>query len=221
MPAATTAAAVAAIDAALLADLGAADPATWAPILAAACARHGIARPRQLAAFLANVLHESGHLKHLVENLNYRADRLVAVFGAHRIDAATAARIGRTATRPADQEAIANTVYGGTWGRTNLGNTEPGDGWRFRGRGLIQLTGRANYRKFAATIGASLDDLPALLEKPAGAADSAAHFFVASGCPAPADRDDIATVRRIINGGDKGLEEVRDLYREAKQVLGG
>jgi len=209
---------------AVLGKLGAKSASVWAPILTEACARHGITSKRRVAAFLANILHETGKLGTLIESLNYRADKLVEVFGAHRIDAATAQQIGRVeqggnVVRAAEQEAIANTVYGGAWGRANLGNTEPGDGWRFRGRGLIQLTGRANYSRFAGKIGKSLDQLPAVLESRDGAAESAAHFFEVSGCNALADAEDIAGVRLKINGGDKGLHEVKDLYGKALAAL--
>jgi putative chitinase len=203
----------------LLATLGVRRAATWAPVLRAACARHELDTPLRLAAFLANVLHETGGLTRLVESLDYTPERLLAVFGRHRISEAQAAALGRVPGRPARQEAIANLVYGGEWGRRNLGNTEPGDGWRFRGRGLIQLTGRANYARFAEAIGVPPDDLPLLLETPKGAAESAAHFFRAAGCCAPADRGDIEAVRRIVNGGSIGLEDVRRRYLAARAAL--
>lgn len=91
-----------------------------------------------------------------MENLNYAADRLVPLFGSRRITQQQANKYGRTVSHPANQEAIANIVYGGEWGRINLGNTEPGDGWYFRDRGLKQITGSSNYRTCGAGTGSTL-----------------------------------------------------------------
>lgn len=102
-----------------------------------------------LAYILATDFHETGgKMQPVRENLNYSASGLLKAFGRHRISAADARRYGRSGSRKADQVAIANCIYGGEWGRKYLGNTEPGDGWRYRGGGLPQLTGRANYRKY-------------------------------------------------------------------------
>jgi len=209
------------VDATLLAALDAANPRIWAPLLSAACAKHAIATPRRFAAFLANAMHETGGLRRLTENLNYQPKGLLDTFGAHRgITPETAKKLGRTAGRPADQEAIANTVYGGKWGLANLGNRDPGDGWRFRGRGLLQLTGRANNERFARAVGRKLDDaFLASLETPEGAAESAAHFFEMAGCNALADANDIDAVRRTINGGTLGIGEVRKYYAAILEKL--
>lgn len=204
---------------ALLKSLGVRAVELWVPILSAACKSHDIDTHQRVAAFLANVIHESSGLTALVENLNYSVRSLVTVFGEHRITPFQASQIGRTHDRSADQKKIANVIYGGAWGRKNLGNTESGDGWRFRGRGLIQLTGRANYTRFAEQIGVPLADLPTLLETRAGAAESAASFFAAVGCNELADADDIRTVRLKINGGDSGLAAVEELYQQAKDHL--
>ena len=97
---------------------------------------------------------------------------------------------------------------------------QQGDGWRFRGRGLIQLTGRANYMRFAETICIPLDDaLLGHLESPQTAADSAAHFWRAAGCNAIADAGDIAAVRQRVNGGHLGLEAVSGQHRRALSAL--
>ena len=131
-----------------------------------------------------------------------------------------ASRLSRTKAHPAQQEALANVLYGGEWGRKNLGNMEQGEGWRFRGRGLIQLTGRANYMRFAETICIPLDDaLLGHLESPQTAADSAAHFWRAAGCNAIADACDIAAVRQRVNGGHLGLEAVRPRFNAAMDAL--
>lgn len=194
---------------ALLRQLGAAEPEAWAPILSAACARHEITTPLRLAAFLANVLHETGGLKRLVESLDYSAERLCEVWP------------GRFATVEAAQafahnpELLAAKVYG-----ARLGNRDAGDGWRFRGRGLIQLTGRGNYAAFAMAIGAPVETLPALLETREGAAESAAHYWRVRGCNPVADKGDIRTVRIMVNGGTIGLGDVEDRYRAAAAALG-
>jgi putative chitinase len=204
----------------VLTALGWADAGDWSAALVPACARHDITTPQRLVAFLANVGHETGGGRRLVESLNYDAPRLRALFSLARADAA--APFARTADKPADQRALANALYGGDWGRRNLGNTLPDDGWRFRGRGLIQLTGRANYERFARTLGVPLDDaMLARLETKAGAAESAAHFWAVAGCNALADARDIAAVRKRVNGGTIGLDDVQARYRMALGVLAG
>jgi putative chitinase len=209
------------VDAALLTAIGAGEPKLWAPLLSAACAKHAINTPRRFAAFLANAMHETGGLRRLTENLNYQPRALTDLFGAHRgITPEVAQRLGRTPGKPADQEGIANTIYGGKWGLANLGNRDPGDGWRFRGRGLMQLTGRANNERFARAVGRKLDDaFLASLETPEGAAGSAAHFFEMAGCNTLADRNDIDAVRRTINGGTFGIGEVRKYYAAVLEKL--
>jgi putative chitinase len=187
----------------------------WASPIATACARHGIDTRLRLAAFLANVLHETGHLTSVVESLNYTPERLMQVWPTH-FGQENAYRLGRTAEHVADQHMIAELAYGG-----RLGNGAPGtgDGYLYRGRGLIQLTGRANYQAFANKTGIPLSDLPALLQMPAGAAESAATYWEVTVCNIVADRGDIAGVRKLINGGLTGLDEVRAIYAKALAAL--
>lgn len=192
----------------ILAGFRAADPAGWAPVIDQACRQHGITGRLRLAAFLATILHESGGLRLMEENLNYSAPRLLQVWPARFPTLADAAAVA------GNPEALANKVYGG-----RLGNDQPGDGWRYRGRGLIQLTGKANYATFARQIGARPEDLPALLATRTGAADSAAAFWVARGCNEAADRGDITAVRRLVNGGTIGLAQVSALYQQALAAL--
>jgi putative chitinase len=165
---------------------------------------------------VAQLAHESGGFASIAENLNYRAEALVQVFGSHRITQAEAQRIGRTADHPADQEAIANVVYGGAWGRAKLGNIEPGDGWRFRGGGLIQLTGRANYQAFADTLGVSAEGAADFVRTPAGAVASALWFWRTRGLINPAYLGDVSTCTRIINGGLNGLQDRLARFQAAK-----
>ena len=104
---------------------------------------------KHLAYILATpYLETGGKMQPVRENLNYSVDGLLKTFGRHRISESDARKFGRSGGRPANQEAIANIIYGGEWGRQNLGNTHPGDGWKYRGGGLPQVTGRANFRKF-------------------------------------------------------------------------
>ena len=99
-----------------------------------------------LAHWLGQMFVESAGFTTREENLNYSATSLIRMFGRHRISEADALKFGRTSQHPANQNAIANIIYGGEWGRKKLGNTQPGDGWRYRGGGDKQITGRANYR---------------------------------------------------------------------------
>jgi putative chitinase len=182
-----------------------------------------ITSPLRAAHFLAQVAIETGALAHVEESLNYSVDGLRQTFGAHRISDADCAKFGRidkvvdgrrTVERPADQEAIANAVYGGAFGRAQLGNTEPGDGWRYRGGGMLQTTGRANYRR------AGHEDDPETLRTPQGAFHSALHEWETRGMNALADADDITAVRKAINGGTIGLEDCKIFLKTAKRLLG-
>lgn len=204
--------------------LPAADPAGWAPVIAAACRKHGIDTPKRVAAFLGNIVHESGGMRSLVENLNYPRDRLIAVFGASRGMTAKMQGLGRpdgskVPLTEAQQQALANCVYGGAWGAKNLGNTHDNDGWYFRGKGLIQLTGRANHTRFARVLGIDVVQLQDLLVTREGAADAAAHFWIKAGCNGCADCGDDAGARRLVNGGSVGLEEVEHLTDVALRAL--
>jgi putative chitinase len=117
------------------------------PFIQGACKAYDITTPQRVAGFLSQIGHESGGLSSLQENLNYSVDAILKLFGRHRISEADARLYGRTATQKANQKALADILYGGEFGRKNLGNTEPGDGSRFIGRGLKQLTGRSNYKR--------------------------------------------------------------------------
>jgi len=103
--------------------------------------------------FLATVYYESEYLTVLTENLNYSCDALLKKFSRKRISYADAMKHGRSSRSKANQEAIANILYGGTFGRTELGNYLPGDGWHYRGQGAIQLTGHANWKDFGDYLG--------------------------------------------------------------------
>jgi putative chitinase len=182
------------------------------PHIVATCQRYEINTPRRVAGFLSQIGHESGGLNSLSENLNYSVDALLRMFGRHRISDADARAFGRTATQRANQEQLANILYGGAWGARNLGNTQPGDGWRYRGRGLKQLTGRSNYQRCGQGIGMDLIGNPDLLMQPEAATLSAGWFWSANNCNDIADRGDIPALTKRINGGDFGLKERTALF---------
>ena len=154
----------------------------------------------------------SGSLKR-----SYAAENLVPTFGSHRITQQQAAALGRTATQTANQKAIANLVYGGEWGKKNLGNQVAGDGWKYRGRGLKQITGLSNYRNCGHALKLDLVTQPELLEQDEYAAHSAAWFYVSHGCLPHSG--DVERVTLLINGGRNGLDKRRALFNLAKSVL--
>jgi putative chitinase len=199
----------------LLHRLGVRDPDPWMPPILAACGAHEINNPPRVAAFFANVMIETRYLSQLVESLNYTPQALVNTWPTH-FSQALAQALGRTDAHPANQPRIGEVAYGG-----RLGNGPPGsgDGYLFRGRGLIQLTGRDNYTRFAGRIGVTVDALVALLSQPDTAAESAGHFWQAAGCNQLADRKDIVAVRVAVNGGTNGLPDVETVYRRACALL--
>lgn len=166
---------------------------------------------RRASMFLGQVHTETGGFTAKTESLNYAYDspmmRKFISWG--RISDDDARKFGRTADHPAHQNALANILYGGEWGRKNLGNTQPGDGWKFRGRGGKQLTGRANYRKFSrAWLGDdSLLDNPDRVAQPDGWVASAIHFWKSNGLNEVADRGSVDDVTKIVNGGTVGLSD--------------
>ena len=176
---------------------------------------------KRASMFLGQVHTESGGFRSVVESLNYSADSILKTFGRHRISEADAKKFGRIdadvrkrtgwklADQPAHQNALANILYGGEWGRKNLGNTQPGDGWKFRGRGLKQLTGRDNYRRFSrAWLGdESLLENPDRVSNPAGAGASAVWFWKANGLNEVADKGSVDAVTKVVNGGTVGLAD--------------
>ena len=171
------------------------DPAL-APALEAARLEFGIDTPARLAQFLGQIHHESGGLTRLEEGLSYSAVRLTEVWPGRFPNLAAAEPFAR------NPEALANHVYGG-----RLGNTQPGDGWRFRGRGLIQTTGRENYGKAATATGLDLLTNPDLLKTPVGAARAACAYWRDHHLNALADVGAVAAITKAINGGLIGLSE--------------
>lgn len=183
--------------------------------LQAAAAQYGITQPLALAHWLGQMSVESNGFKVMAENLNYSNTGLIATFGTRRISQADADKFGRTSAHPANQNAIANIVYGGTFGEKNLGNTQPGDGWRFRGGGFKQITGRANYREAGHE-----NDPDTLRTDVQCSSNAAANFFIKHGCLAPALQDDVKAVTKLVNGGYNGLDARIAATAAAKKVVG-
>jgi putative chitinase len=189
-------------------------PGTCAALQAAAT-QYGLVEPLVLAHWLGQMSVESNGFKTMAENLNYSPQGLIATFGTKRISQDDANRFGRIPGRAANQNAIANIVYGGAFGLKNLGNNQPGDGWRFRGGGFKQITGRANYRQAGHE-----DDPDTLRTDVTASSNAAANFFVQHGCVAPALQDDVRGVTKIVNGGFNGLDARIAATAAAKKVVG-
>lgn len=185
----------------------------WMPYINAACLQFQIDTPLRQAAFLSQIGVESGGLTQLVENLNYSEQALLELWPDH-FTAAQAAEFGRTATHAANQEAIADLAYGG-----RMGNTSTGDGWLFRGRGCIQLTGRANYRAAGLALNLPLEWMPEQVAQPQAASLTAAWYWAEHGCNAYADNQAIVELTRIINGGLNGLAERQRLFAIASALF--
>lgn len=183
----------------------------WYSALERCLPDYDINTPQRVAAFIAQCAHESGSFKFLRENLNYRAESLVKVWPRHFPTLEVARQYAR------NPEKIANKAYAGRMGN---GDEASGDGWRFIGRGLIQLTGRSNYQAFADSIETDINDIPEYLQTFEGAVQSACWFWESNGLNRWADAGDIKELTRRINGGFIGLEDRIKHYNHALHVLG-
>lgn len=174
----------------------------------------------RVAAFLAQIGHESGRLAHVVENLNYSENGLNSVFKKYFPNG-----LAREYARK--PEAIANRVYADRMGN---GNENSGDGWKFRGRGLIQLTGRNNYRAatngmYALPIGLDFEIEPDQLATPEYASQSAGWFWESNGLNKLSDnlandeRNTFISITRRINGGTNGLDDRTELYNKFINII--
>lgn len=193
------------------ADISAGLAARWFQHIDAAMKEFGITATTDQAMFIAQVGHESGGFRQVVESLNYTQGALVAVFGK-RITQQQANALGRTTAQSARQDAIANLVYA-----NRLGNKASGDGWKYRGRGLIQITGLDNYRACGAALKLDFVTKPELLELELQAARSAAWFYTSKGCMAYGA--DVYRVTQIINGGLNGIDDRKVRYNKARAAL--
>ena len=168
--------------------------------------------PQRIAAFLAQASHESGDFIWLSENLNYKPETLMKLFGSHFPGGMAEAQ--QYAHKP---EQIANRIYASRMGN---GPESSGDGWKHCGRGLIQVTGRDNYAWFGASLGISIDEASEYMQTFEGAAQSACWFWENNNLNQWADKGDILTLTKRINGGTIGLEDRIKHYEHALHVLG-
>jgi putative chitinase len=170
--------------------------------------KYQINTPKRQACFIGQTMHESGGYKFLRENLNYSAKALMNTWPSRFPDIDTAEKYER------NPEKIANKVYGG-----RMGNTEEGDGAKYIGRGLIQLTGKENYKNCSDAIGVDLVANPDLLSDPQYAALSAGWFWNKSNLNASADLMDIVGMTKKINGGVIGLEDRKAKINKVLDIL--
>lgn len=183
----------------------------WLDALNEILPEYEINTPQRVAAFIAQCAHESGGFRALKENLNYKAESLVKVFPKYFPTLDLAKQYEK------QPEKIANKIYGGRMGN---GDESTGDGFRYCGRGLIQLTGKENYSWFAASLEMPVEDLPEYLGTFEGAVQSACWFWETNNLNQWADKDDILTLTKRINGGTIGLEDRKKHYEHAKHILG-
>jgi len=200
----------------------------WLPYVQKALARFGIESDKQVAAWLAQTAHESGGYTLLVENLNYKAATLAACWPNRFAElgpdkkpkrgdkgALIPTKVALAIERKPEQ--IANMVYSSRMGN---GPAESGEGWKYRGRGLKQLTGKDNYTRCGQALGLDLVGIPDLLLEPEGAALSAAWFWSVNKCGPLADADDFVGLTKKINGGTIGLADREKRYKSVLATIG-
>lgn len=203
------------ISAEFLQQMFAATPAAtrnvYIPILNNIMLKYGITTPTRIAAFIAQIGHESGGLRYYTENLNYSRKALLRVFPKYFNNS----NVDAYAKQPIK---IANRVYANRMGNSNEAS---GDGWRYRGHGLIQLTGKNNFKAFAKHLNKSIDETLAYVKTPAGAAEAAGWFWHVNGLNAYADAGDFNGLTKKINGGYNGLAHRQALYEHALKLIKG
>lgn len=187
------------------------DSKNWYHLLDKYFNRYDINTDNRVAGFMCQTLHESDYYKRLTENLNYSAKRLNEVFPKYF------ARAGRDARQYHRQpEKIANVVYAN---RIGNGGIDSGDGWRFRGGGLMQLTGKSNYLTFAEDIRMALDDAAEYVRTPKGAVHSACWFWKTNNLNQYCDNRDVVGLSKRVNGGTNGLEDRIVLWNKTLYML--
>jgi putative chitinase len=186
----------------------------WFDALSILLPDYEINTPQRIAAFIAQCAHESGEFTALKENLNYKPATLRKLFAKYF---PTDALAEEYCSKPNKQEAIASRIYASRMGN---GNEESGDGYKYCGRGLIQLTGKSNYVAFADSLQISPEEASQYLATFEGAAQSACWFWETNNLNQWADKGDIVTLTKKINGGTIGLEDRIKHYEHALHVLG-
>lgn len=198
----------------------------WIPHVQAALDRFNIDTPSQVAAWIAQCAHESGGFTMLTENLNYSADTMAVVwpkrFAVLGPDGKPAKKDGKNQPNKfalalhRKPEMLANVVYSSRMGN---GPTESGEGWKFRGRGLKQLTGKDNYKRCGDALELDLVASPDRLLQPDGASLSAAWFWSINKCGPLADSGDFVGLTKKINGGTIGLADREKRYKAVLAVI--
>ena len=198
----------------------------WARAVSLACQEFGIDTAQRIAGFLSQCAHESGGFERLQENLNYSADGMAGIwprrFAVLGPDKKPIKKDGKNQPNKfalalhRKPEMIANVVYSGRMGN---GPTESGEGWKYRGRGLKQLTGKDNHRACSEGLGVDLVENPDLLLDPVYAARSAAWFWATNKCNNFADSGDIEGLTKRINGGLIGIDDRKKRYASAMRSL--
>jgi putative chitinase len=198
----------------------------WADAVSAACQEFGIDTPKRIAGFLSQCAHESGGFERLQENLNYSAEGMAGIwpkrFAVMGPDGKPVKKDGKNQPNKfalalhRKPEMIANVVYSGRMGN---GPIESGEGWKYRGRGLKQLTGKSNHSDCSKGLGVDLVDNPDLLLQPTYAARSAAWFWKKNNCNSFADSGDIEGLTKRINGGLIGIADRKARYQAAERSL--
>lgn len=195
------------------------------------CPLYGINNKDILQEFIANIAEESGELQSLAENLNYSTEALIKNFGRHRITIDQANRYGRNSEHVANQKALANILYGGNFGKVQLGNIQAMDGWNFRGGGLLQLSGRSGYLMFTLFYNKKYNT-KYTVEEMANLIRSNYDFALHSACWIFAIAKKLIpysigvvlknfeTIVRRINGGLNGFEKRKIYFERAVKYLG-
>lgn len=185
-------------------------PAAWISVIADELPKHGLDTPNEVASFIAQIAHESNELTHLEENLNYSAERLVVVWSKRFPSYEIAQRYEHAPER------LANYVYANRMGNGDEGS---GDGWRFHGRGPIQLTGRRNYAACGTDIGEGLLVVPDLLLSPLVGIRSALWFWKMMNLDEIDDDRDVKLETHRINGGETGIDRRQQYYNHCLKIL--
>jgi putative chitinase len=181
--------------------------------------QHGITTPLRMAHFLAQAMQETGAFTVLRENMNYSAPRMVEIFGVGKHSArVTKAEAALLAHHP---EQIAERVYGlgNPKKAVELGNTEPGDGFLYRGNGILQTTGRGNHRRMGKACGVDFEGNPNLVTAPEHALKPALQEWTEGDLNVFADKNDIRTITLRINGGLNGFEERKAFFKKLLPLL--
>ena len=193
------------------------DVDAWHAALVDVLPKYGITTERRMAHFISQCAHESNNFRSLEENLNYSEKALNAVFGRYFGTGGTKRNAAEYARNP---EKIANYVYMDKFRKYKMGNVKDGDGWRFRGRGLKQLTGRENYTGFGKFVGMTAEQAAEYVATPKGAVESACWFWDTKKLNNIADGDDVTKMTKVINGGNIGLADRQARYKKAMEVFG-